>query len=389
MSQLSDKLQMLLEQAVAANEIAGANLLLLRDGREIAYAEAGYADRAAKKSYKRDTISRLYSMTKPVTAAAAMILMERGMLDLAQPVEEVIPAFRGQQVWDNGVKVPARRPVQVKDLLSMTSGLPYPGEGPAAAEAGAVFGDMDDRLYGEAPMDTMELAQRLGRCALAFHPGDSWMYGSSADILGAVIGKVSGVGFGTFLQKEIFAPLGMKDTGFYVPPEKQSRLAQVYQKTQQGLELCQTNNLGIRYPQDCPPAFESGGAGLVSTLDDYAKFAQMLLKYGYHAGRQILRPQTVRYMTGGKLLPWQQEALWRSWDNMAGYGYGNLMRIMEEPGMAQFNTWKGEYGWDGWLGCYFCNSPVNGVTMVLTCQAVDAGTLALVRRLRNVIAAYI
>ena len=387
MYNLSDQLQVLLKQAVSDWEIAGANLLVLKDGGEIAYAEAGYADVARESFFRRDTIVRIYSMTKPVTAAAAMILMERGVLDLGKSVGDILPAFRNMQVWENGSKVPAQRDLLVKDLLNMTSGLSYPGEDAAGQEAGAVFREIDERLYTDMPLTTMEIAEKLGNCALAFHPGQQWMYGSSADILGAVIEKLSGKRFGTFLKEELFDPLQMHDTGFYVPKEKHHRLAEVYEKTEGAVQRCVTNNLGIRYTQDVPPAFESGGAGLVSTVDDYAKFAQMLLMAGRFGDKQILKPETVRYMTTGKLLPWQQDSLWRSWGGMAGYGYSNLMRVMEEPGMALCSTWKGEYGWDGWLGTYFCNSPENHVTTLLFCQRKDAGTLELTRKARNVIAA--
>ena len=383
MKSSSDQLLELLERAVSAAQIAGANILVLKDGCEIAYAEAGFSDVEQEKPFRRDTIARIYSMTKPVTAAAAMILMERGILDLGQHVGDILPKFRNVQVWENDRKVPACRSLLVKDLLNMTSGLAYPGEDAAGREAAAVFRDIAERLYGSKPMTTMEIAQRLGSCALAFHPGEKWMYGSSADILGAVIEKVSGKRFGAFLKDELFTPLEMCDTAFYVPKEKYHRLAEVYEQTDDGMKRCVTNNLGIRYTQNVPPAFESGGAGLVSTIDDYAKFAGMLLS----DGGQIMKPATVKYLTTGKLLPWQQESLWRSWDSMAGYGYGNLMRVMEEPGMALCSTWKGEYGWDGWLGTYFCNSPENGVTILMFCQRKDAGTMELTRKIRNVIAA--
>ena len=381
MNVLTDKLHALLEQAVAEKQVAGMNVLVLKGGREVAYSEAGFADIAAGKPFCRDTVCRIYSMTKPVTAVAAMILVERGQLDLGAWLGSILPAFANMQVWENGKKVPARRNILVKDLLNMTSGLSYPGMDESGQEVARVFEEADARLYGDDPMTTMELVNRLGTCGLAFHPGDKWMYGTSADVLGAVIEKVSGMPYGVFLQKEIFEPLGMTDTGFYVPEEKQHRLAQVYR--QGALEPEITNNLDICYTQHRAPAFESGGAGLVSTIDDYARLAQSLLGHG----RQILKPSSIAYLTRGKLLPWQQESLWRSWESMQGYGYSNLMRVMEEPGMALLTGWKGEYGWDGWLGTYFCNSPENDTTVLMFCQRIDAGTMEITRKLRNVIAA--
>ena len=383
MNELTSALQAVLDRSVAAGEIAGANLLILRHGQELAYVQSGFADLENRLPYRRDTIARLYSMSKPVTAAAAMILLQRGLLDLEQPLGELFPSFRGSVVWENGKKVPAQREIVVGDLLNMTSGLPYPGTDEAGQEAARVFEELDSRLYGENPMSTLELTERLGACGLAFHPGDRWMYGTSADVLGAVIEKVSGQKFGAFLEENLFAPLGMVDTGFYVPAEKQHRLAQVYQQGSPDMAIYETNNLGICYTQHRAPAFESGGAGLVSTVDDYAKFAAMLIR----GGDGILSPAAVEHMTKSRLLPWQQESLWRSWEGMAGYGYGSLMRILEEPGMAKILGWQGEYGWDGWLGCYFCNSPENGISIVMTCQRRDAGTMSVTRKLRNVLSA--
>lgn len=386
MNDLTDKLSRLLQEAVEKGEIAGANLLLIKDGKELAYAEAGYASIEEKIPYKRDTISRIYSMSKPITSAAAMILMERGMLELGQPVGDILEEFKDQKVWEGDRLVPARRCLLVKDLLSMTSGLSYGGDDKAGKEAFKVFEDMDARLYGDNPMSTMEFASKTGKCGLSFHPGDKWMYGTSADILGAVIEKITGMPYADFLKKEIFEPLGMKDTGFYVPEKKRHRLAEVYEKTPGGMQLYCTNHLGIKYTLDKEPAFQSGGAGLVSTVDDYGRFAGMLMQHGAYEGKQILKPKTTEFMTTGKLTPWQQDSLWRSWESMYGYGYGNLMRVMEEPGMAFFETWKGEYGWDGWLGTYFCNSPSNGVTILMMCQRRDAGTMDVTKRIRNVTA---
>lgn len=388
MNNLAEKLNELLNQAIEKGEIAGANLLVMKDGKELAYTEAGYASVEKKQAFKRDTICRIYSMSKPVTAAAAMILVERGMLEMGQPVGDILEAFKGQKVWKNGEKVPARRSMLIKDLLCMTSGMSYGGGDPAGREVWTVLEEMDRRLYTDDAMTTMEFADKIGGCTLAFHPGEQWMYGTSADILGAVIEKVSGMRYGEFLKKEIFEPLGMKDTGFYISEDKLSRVADVYEKTSDGIRLYETNHLGIRYHVSCkPPAFESGGAGLLSTVDDYSKFATMLMQEGEFEGVRILQPSTVKFMTTGKLTPWQQESLWRSWDAMAGYTYGNLLRVMEEPGMAYFMTWKGEYGWDGWLGTYFCNSPAKKVTILMSCQRRDGGTMDVTKRIRNVLGA--
>ncbi len=381
MDALTIRLHDLLTQAVEGNEIAGGNLLVLKNGEELAYTQAGYADVEAGRPFRRDTIVRLYSMTKPVTAAAAMLLVQRGELDLGAAVGEYLSAYRNLQVWEDGKKVPTRRNLTIKDLLNMTSGLAYPGTDEAGQESARVFEEVCNRLYGDEPLSTMEIANRLGRCGLAFQPGSQWMYGTSADILGAVIETVSGKKFGDFLKTEFFTPLGMEDTAFYVPREKQPRLAKAYECIPGGMRHYPTDNLGICYTMHRSPAFESGGAGLCSTVEDYAKFAAMLIR----GGDGILTPPMVQALSGGTMAPWQLDSAQRSWESMQGLGYGNLMRHLIDPGAAMHLGWRGEYGWDGWLGAYFCNSPENGISIIFTTQRRDAGTLPVVRKIRNVL----
>lgn len=372
--------------AVSAREAAGVNLLVLQNGKELLYAESGYADIEHQKPMSRDTIFRLYSMSKPITAAGIMILMERGIIDLFNPVSKYLPGFRNQQVSVSGTLVPVKRETTLQHLLNMTSGLPYGGADAAGQAAEAVFEEIREKLSSDDAISTVEAANRLGSLPLSFHPGDHFMYGTSADILGAVIEVASGMRFGDFLEKELFEPLGMKDTGFFIPESKQERRSCTYELLSDGtLAECQTTHLGISYFMESRPAFESGGAGLVSTLPDYSRFAGMLLNNGSYNGVQILRPATVAYMTGGQLLPWQQEDLNRDWGGLTGYSYGNLLRVMKEPGSAVMLTTKGEYGWDGWLGPYFSNHPDLGLTILVGMQKKDAGTTALTRKLRNII----
>ena len=218
-----------------------------------------------------------------------------------------------------------------------------------------------------------------------FEPSSNFMYGISADILGALIEVISGMSFAEFLKKEITDPLEMPDTGFFVPAQKQSRLSKVYARTENGLTLYTGDHLAIKNKMDTLPAFQSGGAGLVSTLKDYANFGTMLLNGGNFKGRQILEPEIVRYFTQGTLQPWQQESLSRGWGGLEGYSYGNLMRVMKDPSKAIMYTTLGEYGWDGWLGPYFSNHPGCNITFLAGIQLTDAGTTPTVRKLRNVV----
>ena len=381
------KLKGLMDKAVAEKELAGGCLLVRSHGEECCYLEAGMADVEAGKPIERDQIYRLYSMSKPVTGAAAMKLFEDGVLDLGQPVSAYLPSFQDSLVEQDGRLVKADRQIQVQDLLNMTSGLVYNGEaGLAGRHADEVFGELMDRLQTDHPMTTRELAVRLGQGPLLFQPGSSWKYGSSADVLGAVIEAAADMPFGEYLKKSFFEPLGMKDTGFFVPEEKRERLVTAYRADGKGgLEPYRENHLGIFNAMDRRPAFESGGAGLVSTVDDYARFAQMLLNGGELDGARVLKPRTIDYMTSGALNGTQREAFVRNFPTMPGFDYGNLVRVMKEPGKSCTLNNVGEYGWDGWLGCYFANDPAADMTILFMMQKTDSGLTPLVRRLRNVI----
>ncbi len=377
----------LLQESTARGEIAGANVSVIYKGEEVYYAEAGYADIANGRKISRDSIFRLYSMTKPITSAAVMLLMERGVIDLLDPIEKYIPSFKDMMVVSEKGDVPAVRKPDIKDCLSMTSGLPYNSDPDLASkDAKKVFDELDERLYSDNPMTTLEVVSKLGKGRLAFQPGEGWRYGTSADVLGAVVEVASGMSFGEFLKKEFFEPLGMKDTDFRVPAEKRDRLVKAYEHTPDGLIEYHGNNLGIVNHMDADIRFESGGAGLVSTIGDYGHFARMLLNGGTYKGRTYLSPATVRYMTGAALQPHQQKMM-ESWENLAGFTYGNLMRIMKNPSLGIINGSMGEYGWDGWLGPYFTNMPAEDTIFLMMVQLKDAGTFTLTRKLRNVLAA--
>lgn len=385
-----NRLGEILKESVAKQEIAGGNLCVVHKGQEVYYAQAGYANIAEKKKMERDTIVRLYSMSKPVTAAAIMLLVERGIIDLWDPVEKYIPEFANISVTADSREdigaVKAKRSMTIKDCMNMTSGLPYGDDSDISSrDVGKVFKELDKRLYSEKPMTTREFAGKLGGCRLDFQPGEGWRYGTSADVLGAVIEVASGIRFGEFLQKELFEPLGMIDTGFSVPVNKRDRLATVYEWTPKGLVEFHDNHLGICNHMDTEVVFESGGAGLVSTIEDYWKFTQMLMQKGNFNGREILAPKTVEYLTGCRLQPHQQFMM-KDWENLYGFSYGNLMRVMVDSSLTILNGSVGEYGWDGWLGAYFANMPKEDTTFLMMVQRKDSGTFTLTRKLRNALA---
>lgn len=377
----------IMRQEVESGRIAGAGYLLIQGGRERYFGTCGYADREKQLPISRDTIFRLFSMTKPITAAAVMLLVERGRLDLRDTVGQYLPCFRNQTVWNpEGEPLPAKRETTIYDLLNMTSGIPYPENWEGCSPSGLLM----DRLFQKLKkaqaqgqrLSTREWMERIAEVPLVFQPGERWMYGLSADVLGAVAEVATGKRYGAFLQEEIFRPLGMEDTGFYVPEDKQRRFAQnyIWNEETKTLEIYEDCNLGEYYGEDV--SFESGGAGLVSTMEDYSHFAQMLLGGGVYNGVRILGEKTVAFMRQDRLSPRQKGAL--DWDSNLGCGYGCLMRVLTDQGAAGTIGSLGEYGWDGWTGNYVTIDPADDMVMLYFIQRCGYSSSSALRRLRNI-----
>lgn len=382
MYNMKECIDKIIKKDIEQGEIAGANILVIHKGQEICFDSYGYADKENKIAMKRDTIFRLFSMSKPITAVATMILVERGEIDVRDAVSKYIPAFANQKVWCDGEEVPAERDITIWDCLNMTTGIPYPDEWTESGRRmGVLFKELIARREAGEVVDTQEYMNRIAQIPLVFQPGTRWMYGLSADILGAVIEKVSGKKFSKFLQDEIFLPLGMKDTGFYVPEDKEWRFARNYDMVDGQLVPFTRSHLGEYYKSDV--AFESGGAGMVSTIEDYSHFVQMLLNGGTYNGVHILGRKTIAYMAQNHLKPDQMEAL--NWDSNLGYGYGCLMRVMINQSEAGSNGSIGEYGWDGWTGNYMTVNPQEDLTILYFIQRCGAGFTGSMRKLRSVI----
>ncbi len=380
------KIDAIMDEMIASGFASGASTVVFENGKEVYYNEVGFIDIEGKKLHKRDSIFRLYSMSKPITAACAMAAVEDGLLDLNLNVSDFIKEFKNQVYEENGELKPVHREMKVKDLINMTGGLSYGGDANEnQRQTSKLTEEGINRLDTDNEMTTLEFARRMGEIPLQFSPGESFNYSYCADILGAVIEVVTGKKFGDYMRERILEPLEMYDTGFYVPKEKQDRLAKVYAQTQDGLKEYHYNNLLINLKMEHEPGFQSGGAGLCSTLDDYSHFAKMLLNKGEYKGKQVLQQGTVRYFTeataedGGP-----QEAI-KYWDGMNGFTYANLLRIMKEPGKSMTECSKGEYGWDGWLGPYFINDPAHNITILHMLQRTDSGTTSFMRRIRNVV----
>ena len=376
----------LINQRIQAGEIMGSALCVIHKNQEVYRKEFGMADKERNIPMTKDSIFRCYSMTKPVTSAAVMILVERGELALSDAVSRYLPGFKEQKVLVNGKLVPVEKEVTIQNLLDMTAGVTYPD---ASFPAGEYMQQMIDDYYASleagTPTTTYDLANKIGQQPLEFQPGHGWRYSFCADVLGAVIEVITGKTYGEYLKDEIFTTLGMVDTDFYVPEEKQNRFMENYEfKPERGrLEPCTWQHLGLSYMHKKKPAFESGGAGLVSTVDDYSKFTHMMMNQGRYAGGQLLSRKSIEFMTCNHLTPEQLKMY--DWDSLYGYGYGNLMRQMTDVPASGGLGSVGEFGWDGWLGSYVAMDPAEELTIIYVIQKCGGNGYRDVQMLRNII----
>lgn len=380
----------LIQSEIDRGEIAGANVLVLHKGKTLFQGVYGHRDCKRVKNMEEDTIFRLFSLSKPVTAVLIMKLFEQGKLDLWDPVERYLEGFCSQKVLKENRSSfswelePTKRDLTLWDLLTMTSGIPYPGpECEAGKEMRRFFAEVERKRAEGKKVTTLEIANGIGQLPLQFQPGAHWMYGASADILGAVVEVVTGKKLSEYLQEEILEPLEMKDTGFFVPEEKKERFAEFSIWNQEGVLVpYEGKDFGME-GYDQPPAFESAGAGLVSTIQDYANFAQMLVNGGTWKGRKLLGRKTLELMAANHLNHEQRKNL--DWYSTKGYGYGCLVRVLMEPGLAATNASIGEFGWDGWSGTYLSVDPKEELALLYFIQRAGAGMTPVVRKLRAVV----
>ena len=366
----------IIDRAIAEHEETGAAFVLTRDGNTVHEYAAGFADVETGKGFGTDTICRAFSCSKIATSVAALGLMERGRLDTSWELSRFFPEFGKPYYIRNGEKLPSP-PIKIRDLLNMTSGIPYPGDEREGGEGmSALWGRLDRSIREGKPLTTQEFAREAGSQPLMFPAGEQWMYGSSADILGAVIEKAADMRLSEYMKKYIFDPLGMEDTAFYVPPEKRDRLAVLYENAGENPKKSEWVNLAV-YDCDSPPAFESGGAGLFSTASDYAKLGAALSC----GGGGILSANTVSFMHENGLSDEQRRTY--DWDSVRGFGYANFVRIMEDRNRAGLFAGKGAFGWDGWTGTFLlCDENVK-TSITLFLQRCGAGTSQLSRNTVN------
>ncbi|WP_135468809.1 serine hydrolase domain-containing protein [Crenalkalicoccus roseus] len=350
-----DRLGAVLRERIAAGHLPGAVALVARDGR-IAWHEAfGRRDPAAADPMTTDAVFRIYSMTKPIVSVGVMMLVEEGRLLLGDPVGRHLPELAAPMVAvEGGGLEKAARPITVQDLLRHTSGLTYEFRGTGAVHRAY----MDAKVYRRGQTNAEQVAM-LGRLPLLHHPGTRWEYGRSTDVLGRLIEVVSGRTLGAFLAERILAPLGMADTGFFVPERDHHRLAGAFDRDPETGAAVSLIEVRER------PSFESGGGGMVSTAADYIRFLQMLLEGGRLGGVRLLGRKTVELMTADHLgpIPGAPDLL------PPGHGFGLGFAVRRERGMAPLPGSVGLYYWGGMAGTSFWVDPAERLAAVLMIQA--------------------
>lgn len=384
MKRMRKELARVMDEATARGETSCALALLWRNGEEKLFHASGYADLGRNVPAQRDTVFRLYSMTKPITAVTAMTLVERGDLDLCAPVGDYLPGFRDQRIALSDSKtVPVSQPMLVRDLFTMTSGLCYAGDTcPAERATAKLFAAFNQETAAGCQPDTLAVANRIGELPLAFSPGERWHYGTSADVLGAVVEVVAGMPLDEYMQEALFDPLGMRDTGFAVSQENRPRFATLYEHRDGILAPYPGNNFGLTH-YDERPNFISGGAGLTATLDDVLRFARMLLGGGSLGGERVLGQRSVEWLSQDHLTRAQRDSI--TLPMMRGYGYGGLMRTLLNPARGFSLGVAGEFGWDGWAGAYMTVCPALDLVFLVIQHTTEMGTSMLTRKLRNML----
>jgi len=378
----------------------GTRTLIYRRGAIAHSAVQGYADLERKTQMKDDTIFRIYSMTKPITSVAFMMLVEEGHVALDEPVHKYIPQWRDLRVFVAGVAPafltrPVTRPMQIVDLLRHTSGLTYGFQQRSNIDAA-----YREKKIGEVEkFGTMQsMIDDLAQIPLEFSPGESWNYSVSTDVLGYLIEKISGKPFQQFLKERIFDPLGMVDTDFFVPAEKAHRFAACYNATPGGMASINSPGAnGSLFLQDdpttssflTPPSFISGGGGLCSTAADYLAFCRALLNRGELGGTRLLGPKTLALMTtnhlpGGKDLTQLSRSLF-SEATFAGVGFGLGFSVTMDPAQTLIPGSAGEYAWGGAATTSFWIDPAEDLIAIFMTQVLPSSAYPVRRELRSLV----
>jgi len=369
--------------------LPGWQVMVSRRGRVAHLSSYGLADVEAGRAVEADTIWRIYSMTKPITSVAAMMLVEQGLMELTDPISRWLPEFAEPRVYVAGpaakpVTVPAHEPIRVWHLLTHSAGLTY----------GFHHVHVTDEIYrlagydlGMPAKDLAGFSEGIAKLPLAFEPGSEWNYSVATDILGRLIEAVSGQPLDEFFAQHIFTPLDMVDTAFHVDEPRHGRLAALYAMAPGLTEPVRYDALGERYKR--PASWFSGGGGLLSTTRDYARFTWMLLRGGELDRARLLSPRTIRYMTRNHLpgnadLQTFGRPLYAE-TRFDGVGFGLGFAVMMDPAAGKVIASEGEFNWGGMASTAFWVDPAEDLTVVFMTQVMPSSTYPLRPQLRQLV----
>jgi CubicO group peptidase (beta-lactamase class C family) len=354
-----------LKTFVDSASLAGVSALIFEKNNEVYFNAFGFADREANIPIDRNTIVRIYSMTKPVTGVALMKLYEEGAFQLDDPLSKYAPEFSDMKVLtrvDASGKLitePAKRPITIRDITRHTAGFVnnenVEGLGPLFKEATRKENTLK------------QLAEKLGKAPLMFHPGEQWAYGPSVDVQAFLVERIAGKPFDQYIKEQILDPLKMSATRYWVPENDQKKFAAMYQASESGALTKVTNENVLSFNNKEWP-LKPGGWGLTSTLDDYMRFARMLVNEGTLDGVTILKPETIKLMATNHLSDSVTERMWLPSKGSVGFGIDFAVRLREPQSVEENNGVVGEFFWDGAASTLFWVDPVNDLTAVLFVQ---------------------
>jgi CubicO group peptidase (beta-lactamase class C family) len=382
-AEAKSRIDHMLKSFVDSNKAMGLSALIFEKGKEVYYNAYGYADKEANKPMDRNTIVRIFSMTKPIVGVALMTLYEKGKFQLDDPLYKYAPEFKDMKVFtgvdanNNPIVEPAKRPITIRDITRHTAG--FAGGGHPVLAAMVRKADVMNRNNTLA-----EMAKRLASLPLAFHPGDQWAYGPSVDVQAYLVEKLSGKPFDQYLKETIFDPLKMTHTGYYVPESERKHFAAVYNRSNEGVfTRMPDSSANLMNTQHW--TLKQGGLGLTSTLDDYMKFAQMLVHKGQLNGVRILKPETVKLMATNHLSDTISKRMWLPDRGQVGFGIDFAVRTAPPKTKDENNGVVGEFFWDGAMSTLFWVDPVNDLTAVLFTQLLPYDKVKLHNSFRDAV----
>ncbi len=371
-----------LQAFVDSGNIAGVSALIFEQGQEVYFNAFGFADKEAQQPMDRNTIVQIYSMTKPITGTALMTLYEDGKFKLDEPISKYIPEFSNMTVYkgvDESGKVltePLNREITIRDITRHTAGFPNRPDIPGLSK----LLEKADAMNRENTLT--EMAEKMGEIPLWFQPGTQWEYGPSVDVQALLVERISGIPYGEYVRKQVLDPLSMMETRYFIPTEDRDRFAKLYLRKGEG-ELVRDSVTYSNYTEHWP--LTRGGSGLTSTLDNYMRFAQMLVNNGSLDSIRILKPETVKLMATNQLADSITERSWLPTKGQVGFGIDFAVRVAPPANAEENHGVVGEFYWDGAASTLFWVDPVNELTAVMFVQLFPYDQIGLHKQFRDAV----